>query len=74
VCEIACSVGAGLGGGFLNMQELRVMKFGHAMKTKDKEHWEEGVEEEHNKMLKHKVWEAVPCEAVPKGNKILMST
>jgi hypothetical protein len=74
-CEIAC-VGAGLlGGGCLNTQELCVMKLGQAMKTKDKEeHWEEGVGEEHNKMLKYKVWEAVPCGAVPKGNKILMLT
>jgi hypothetical protein len=71
--EFGC-VGAGLGGGFLNTQELHVMKSKQAMKTKDKQHWEEGVNEEHDRMLKHKVGEAVPCETIPHGNKIISST
>jgi hypothetical protein len=41
-------VGAGLlGGGFVNTQELHVMKYGQAMETKDKASWEDGVAEEH---------------------------
>jgi hypothetical protein len=37
--EIACG-GAGLGGKFLKMQELHMMKYKQAMKTKVKENWE----------------------------------
>ena len=42
------------------------MKYGPA--------WEVRVKEEHKRMQKHKVWEAVPHEALPKGNKIMTST
>jgi hypothetical protein len=56
--EFGC-VGAGLGGGFLHMQELHIMKYKQAMESKDKENWAEGVREEHGRMQKHKVWEAV---------------
>jgi hypothetical protein len=71
--EIAC-VGTGIGGRFLNTHELHIMKYKQAMNTKDKKDCEEGVKEEHDRMLKHKVWEAVPRKAIPKGNKILTST
>ena len=49
------AVGAGIGGGFGNTAELKPMKFKEAMKTPDKEHWLEAVEEEHDKMVKLKV-------------------
>jgi hypothetical protein len=71
--KIAC-VGAGLGGGFENSQELHVMKYKQAMAGKDKKSWEVGVVDEHDRMRKHKVWEALPREDVPKGHKILSST
>ncbi|MGH7955289.1 MAG: reverse transcriptase domain-containing protein [Gloeomargaritales cyanobacterium] len=71
--EIAC-VGAGLGGGFMNTQELHVMKYSEAMKGPDKDKWEKAVEEEHDRMLKHKVWKVVPKQEVPKNAKVLTST
>jgi hypothetical protein len=71
--EFGC-VGAGLGGGFVNTHELHVMKFKQAMQSGDKKNWDQAVIEEHERMEKHKVWKAVPREAVPGGNKILSST
>jgi hypothetical protein len=47
--EIAC-VGAGLGGGFENTQELHVMKYKQAMAGTDKKSWEAGVIEAHDRM------------------------
>lgn len=71
--EVAC-VGAGIGGGFVNTNELHVMKYQQAMETEDKEHWTLAVKEEHARMVKHKVWEAVERNSVPKGAKIITST
>ena len=71
--EFAC-VGAGIGGGFTNTQELHVMKFGQAMATNDKEHWEKAVVEEHERMKDHGVYQVVPRDKVPKEAKIITST
>jgi hypothetical protein len=71
--EFGC-VGAALGGGFDNTAELHAMKYKQAMKTKDKASWEIGVKEEHDRMIKHKVWKAVPRDEVPSDNKVLTST
>ncbi len=68
------NVGAGLGGGFDNMHELHVMKYKEAMKTPDKPHWIKGVNEEHERFKKHKVFKAVPRSQVPPRHKILTST
>ncbi len=54
------AVGAGLGGGFDNTQELHVMKYKEAMKTPDKPNWINEVNEEHERFKKHKVFKAVP--------------
>jgi hypothetical protein len=67
-------VGAGLGGGFADTNELHVMKYKEAMATADRAKWEKAVEEEHKRMLKHKVWKPVSRDEVPKGAKILTST
>jgi hypothetical protein len=56
--EIAC-VGAGLGGGFMNTTKLHVMKHNEAMAGPDKVKWEADVEEEHEIMLKYKVFKVV---------------
>ena len=68
------NVGAGLGGGFDNTHELHVMKYKEAMKTPDKPHWIKGVNEEHERFKKHKVFKAVPRSQVPPRHKILTST
>ena len=71
--ELAC-VGAGLGGGFENTNELHVMKYHEAMATADKDKWDQAVKDEHDRMEKYQVFEAVPRSEVPKDAKILTST
>jgi hypothetical protein len=44
--ELIC-IGAALGGGFQNTQELHVKKYKDAMKGPDKDKWENDVLEEH---------------------------
>jgi hypothetical protein len=67
-------VGAGIGGGFVDTNELHVMKYKEAIAGKDAPKWEIAVEEEHECMMKHKVWEPVPIEELPKDSKVLTST
>lgn len=67
-------VGAGIGGGFVDTNELHVMKFKEAMAGKDSVQWQKAVDEEHERMQKHRVWEPVPIKELPKGSKVLTST
>ena len=67
-------VGAGVGGGFENTQELHVMKYNEAMASNDKTKWEKAIEEEYERMLKHNVFQPVPVNSVPTDAKILSST
>ena len=69
-----CCVGAGLGGGFENTNELKVMKFKEAMNEPDHLEWAKTVEDEHERMGKHHVWMPVPRDQVPDGSKIITST
>ena len=67
------AVGTGLGGGFSNTRELKVMKYKEAM-NEDSVNWEVAVKEEHDRMVKHKVWRQVRKSDVPVKAKILTST
>jgi hypothetical protein len=71
--EIAC-VGAGIGGGFGNTKELHIMKYKQAMATMDVKQWERAVDEEHDRMVKHRVWQAILIKDIPQAVKIMMST
>ena len=71
--EVAC-VGAALGGGFANTNELKVLKYKEAMAGPDKEKWEEAVHQEYLKMEKHQVFQPVPKKDLPDGAKVLTST
>jgi hypothetical protein len=71
--EIAC-VGAGIGGGFANTNELKVLKYKDAMKSGDWREWEKAADEEHDRMLKHSVWSAILRRDIPMAAKILTST
>ena len=69
------AVGAGLGGGFGNTQELHVMKYDQVMETEDKPKWDNAVKEEYVRMQhRHKVFKPVHRKEVPKDKKILTST
>jgi hypothetical protein len=69
-----CCVGAGIGGGFVNTKELKPMKFKEAMATDDAPQWETAVDEEHERMCKHTVWQAILRRDLPAAAKILTST
>jgi hypothetical protein len=68
------SVGAGLGGGFTNTNELKVMKYREAVNGPDGDSWKEEIINEHNRMLKNEVFEAVDKESLPPGTKPIDST
>ena len=68
------SVGAGLGGGFTNTNELKVMKYREAVNGPDGESWKEEILNEHDRMLKNNVFKAVDRGNIPRGTKVIDST
>jgi hypothetical protein len=68
------AVGAGIGGGFDNTNELCVMKYSEAVHGPDKKKWTKAVQEEHNRMLKFGVWEDVRRKDVSAATKSITST
>ena len=71
--ELAC-VGAGLGGGFENTNELHAMNYKTAMKTPEKKKWKKAVEEEHDRMVKMNVWGATKITDIPNNVKLITLT
>jgi hypothetical protein len=60
-------VGAAIGGGFTNTSELHVQKYNDAMNTsdpKERKEVETAIEEEHERMVKNKVFKTVPRSSV----------
>ena len=70
----AVAVGAGIGGGFSNTNELHVMKYDEAMEKPDREKWVKAVEEEHDQFIKYNVFKPVPIDEVPENAKVLTTT
>jgi Reverse transcriptase (RNA-dependent DNA polymerase) len=62
------------GTAFNNTVELKPMKYDEAMKRDDYKEWIQAVEMEHDRFVKHQVWEAVPRNSIPPNAKILSST
>jgi hypothetical protein len=54
-------IGVGIGGRFVNTEELHVMNYNEAIKS-EKDKWDYAVKEEHDRMTSNKVWEAVPID------------
>ena len=71
--EYGC-VGAGIGSGIANTNELKVIGYDKAMQKKDKSKWMSSINEEHDRMLKNKVWMVVTKKDVPKNADIIDST
>jgi len=67
-------VGAGLGGGFTDTNELHVMKYNKAIQQPDKDRWKKAVEEEHQQMVDAKVFKVVKKSNLAKGTTIILST
>jgi len=63
-------IGTGIGGGFENTNELRVMTYQEAMNTQDRDKWIKAVEEVHERMIKIKYgnqWIGLHCRKKQKS-------
>ena len=67
-------VGAGVGGGFSNTSELKVLNFRQAMKGRDAKEWLKEVENEQNRFNKYNALTPVSQDLVPKDSKIMTTT
>ncbi len=67
-------MGAGVGGGFSNTQELRVMKYHEVINGPDGELWKEEVKKEHKRMIDSRVFEPVNLSKMPDGVKLIDTT
>jgi hypothetical protein len=65
-------IGAGIGRGFVNTEELHVMNYNEAIKS-EKDKWDYAVKEEHDRMTDNKVFQPVPIDKIPEGTKIMTS-
>jgi hypothetical protein len=64
-------VGAGVGGGFTNTNELPVMKYHEAINGPDGKKWKAEVKTEHGRMVKSGVFEKVKLSELPSEVKII---
>ena len=71
--EYGC-VGAGIGSGIANTNELKVIGYDEAMQRKDRNEWLKSINEEHDRMLNNKVWMVVKKKDVPNNADIIDST
>ena len=68
------NVGAGVGGGFENTAELKPMKYDQAINRPEAEAWKAEIENEHDRMVKNKVFQEVQRKDLPPGAKPIDST
>ena len=59
--------------GINNTHELKVLDYNDAMASNDSDKWEESVVQEHERMVKNKVWKFVRFKDVPKDVDIIDS-
>ena len=67
-------VGAGIGGGFANTNELKVMNYREAMQSPDRAAWEEEIKNEYERFKKFNVVTVVPRSELPKNAKVMSMT
>ena len=67
-------VGAGVGGGFENTSELKVMNYCEAMQSSDAEEWKAKVKNEKERFDKFNVITVVPRNEMQKGIKAMTTT
>ena len=65
------NVGAGIGGGFKNTKELKVMNYKEAVNGPDGMHWQAEVENEYQRMVANKVFKVVLRKELPKARRFL---
>jgi hypothetical protein len=67
------NVGAGVGGGFENSKELKVINYNKAVNGPDGVHWQAEVENEYQQMVTNKVFKVVLRNDLQAGTKIINS-
>ena len=67
-------VGAGIGGGFENTEELKPMKYKEAISGPDGEAWKVEILNKYKRMVDNNVCEAVNIKDLPPGIKVIDST
>ncbi len=65
------NVGAGIGGGFTNTQELKVIKYHEAINGPNLDAWKAEVKKEHGRMVHNKVFEPVSLSDLSKNKKVI---
>jgi hypothetical protein len=68
------NIGAGIGGGLMNTNELRVMKYHEAINIPDSEFWKAKVRKEHQRMVDSGIFEKVKRSELPSQVKIIDTT
>jgi hypothetical protein len=68
------NIGAGVGGGITNTNELRVMKYHEALNGPDGEKWKAEVKTEHGRMVKSGIFEKVKLSELPSDAKVIDTT
>ena len=71
--EYGC-VGAGIRSGTQNTNELKVIGYDEAMQHEDRKQWLNSINNEHDRMIKNKVWIVTKKKDVPKNVDIIDST
>ena len=67
-----CLVGAGIGGGYFNTNELHTMTYKEGMASDERDEWKEAIDKEWNQ-LDQRVWKYVNRDQVPAGTTMLDS-
>ncbi len=65
------NVGAGIGGGFTNTLELKVMKYHESINRPDGKAWKEKVGKKHQRVINNGVFKPVKISELPKGIKLI---
>ena len=69
-----CSaIGAGIGGGFSNTNELKVIKYNQSINGLDEETWKAEIINEHSNMMKDKVFTVVLICDLPPSTRLIGS-
>eukprot|EP01082_Thalassiosira_pseudonana_P000277 g29.t1 g29 contig1:64548-67487(+) len=67
-------IGAGVGGGFSNTNELKVMNYKQAMASDDADEWNDEIGNEHKRFKKFNAVTVVKRKDLPKGAKVCTTT
>jgi hypothetical protein len=68
------NIGAGIGGGFMNTNELPMMKYNEAINGPDSELWKAEVRKEHKRIVDSGVFKKVKRSELPSEVKIIDTT